>query len=217
MILFAADDHFGARSGASLYEMIKHDYAIEFHENDWSCFAGPRFPQDCDLLILNMIAGTGDVALPGSVAEEKVRQYVESGGDLLLLHGSSAAFWHWDWWRPLVGYRWVRSNDPDGVEASTHPKRPYEVTVAKCRHPLCNKLGNMQLPEDEIYINLEQTCPATVLMETTIDEGSFPQCYEARTPWNGRIVGFVPGHRKEAVQSQAMVENCRVLIDYLLS
>ena len=37
---------------------------------------------------------------------------------LLLLHGSSAAFWHWDWWRRIVGYRWVRGNDPDGIPAS---------------------------------------------------------------------------------------------------
>jgi len=217
MILFVADDHYQARPGARLYECIRDSYDIEFFENDWTGLRAPDLAERCDLLALNLIAGTGETPPPGPEAETQVRRYLENGGRLLLLHGASAAFWHWDWWRPIVGFRWVRGDDPDGFEPSTHPKRPYSVTVAKCRHPLCRILLPMDLPEDEIYTRLEQTRPATILMETTTDEGTFVQCYETTTPWGGAVLGFLPGHRQEVVQAPAFVANCRTLIDSLLA
>ena len=214
MILFAADQHYGVHPGRVLHEAIQNDYEIEFYEDDWSCFEQPDLKKKYDFLMLNMIADTCDVLPPRPEAEPNVRDYVEAGGDLLLLHGSSAAFWHWDW---IVGFRWVRGDDPDGVDRSTHPKRPFVVEVAKARHPLCNQLQELSLPEDEIYINLEQTCPALTLMTTTTDEGTFPQCYVCETSYGGAVLGYIPGHKSEVVRNPGMVANCRVLMDYLLA
>lgn len=217
MILFAADRHYDVHPGRVLYQAIQDTYAIEFHEDDWSCFEQADLKDRYDLLMLNMIAGTCDVPPPGAAAEPHVRAYVEAGGNLLLLHGSSAAFWPWDWWRPLPGFRWVRGNDPDGIPASTHPKRPYQVKVAKTRHPLCDRLQEVDLPEDEIYIELEQTCPTLTLMQTTTVEGTFPQCYLCWTPFGGTIAGYLPGHRPDVVGDPRMVANVRILLDYLLA
>lgn len=144
-----------------------------------------------------------------------VRSYLERGGDVLLLHGSSAAFWMWDWWRPLVGERWVRPNDPDGMEASTHPKKPYLVTRSKTRHPLAARLREMNLPTDEIYTNLENTCPCMRLMETHIEEGTFVQCCEAISPWGGRLVSFIPGHEPAVTSNPDLITNIVTIIDYL--
>lgn len=217
MIYFLADDHYGARPGAVLHEALCERYRIAFFENDFSCLATPEFPTDCELLVLNVIGDTCGMKPAGEDVECGVRAYLEQGKPLLLLHGASAAFWHWEWWRRIVGYRWVRGNDPDGVLASCHPTRPYRVNVAKSRHFLCRELQAMNLPEDEIYIELEQTSPAMVLLETTIDEGTFPQCWESTTPWGGRIIGLLPGHRSEVVRDQIMVSNVAALIDSLLS
>jgi hypothetical protein len=140
-----------------------------------------------------------------------------SGGNLLLLHGSSAAFWMWEWWRSIVGFRWVRGEDPDGVDPSWHPRRPYKVRVTKSRHPLCARLQEVDMPEDEVYLGLEQTSPTMTLMETTTEEGTFPMCYETITTWGGRIVGYLPGHAPEGVRHPANVANCRAIIDYLLT
>ncbi len=74
----------------------------------------------------------------------------------------------------------------------------------------------MDCPTDEIYIHLEQTSPAMVLMETTINEGTFPQCWESATPWGGRVIGLLPGHRGEVVRDTTMVANAAALIDSLL-
>ena len=119
-------------------------------------------------------------------------------------------------WRPIVGLRWVRHGDPDGTAASHHPVRPYQVVVSETRHPLCTQLADMDLPRDEVYMKLEQTCPVMVLMETTTDEGTFPQCHINQTPWGGTMIGFLPGHRKQVIRSKSVLDNCRVLINYLL-
>jgi hypothetical protein len=216
MITFIADDHYGVHPGKNIYEGIKGTYPeIAFSENDWSSFEKSDFNK-CDLLILNMIAGTCNLNPPGVEAEKNVKAHCEKGGNILLIHGSSAAFWHWDWWRPIVGHRWVRGNDPDGIVPSTHPARPYKVVISKSRHPLCAKLAEMDLPEDEIYINLEQVCPAMTIMETKTDEGTFVQCYETVTPWGGKIIGFIPGHKPEVTSSEIYLKNIKILIDYLI-
>lgn len=215
MIYFFADNHYGQRPGWNLMQCLHEDFPISFHEDDWEALASTDLAADCDLLILNLIATTGKLAAPGPEAESRVRAYVEHGGNVLMLHGSSAAFWHWDWWRPLVGFRWVRSQDPDGMAASVHPKEPFRVEVCKCRHPLCRRLQPMDLPEDEIYTQLEQTCPVWSLLQTTLASGTFVQCHEALTPWGGRMVGFLPGHRPEVVRLPALVDNVRILIDDL--
>jgi hypothetical protein len=215
VILFAADQHYGKHPGRNIHECLKDDYEIDFHEDDWTCFAQP-FADRYDLLALNLISSTCDIPPPAPECEPNVRAYVESGKPMLLLHGASAAFWQWDWWRPLVGFRWVRGEDPDGFDASSHPVRPYKVKVAKARHPLCSKLHDMFLPEDEIYTCLEETCPTWTIMETTTDEGTFPMCYECITPHGGKVIGFLPGHGKEICQDPQVIDSIRILINYLL-
>ena len=216
MILFAADNHYGTHPGRVLNEQLAGHYDIAFYEDDWSCFEDASLLGKCDLLVLNMISGCCDIPAPSEKALANVRAYCEAGGNLLLLHGASAAFWQCDWWRPIVGHRWVRGNDADGFAASTHPRQPYAVVPAKCRHPLCAKLQPMDLPEDEIYTELEQTCPTTVLMTTDVNGKTYPQCYETTTPWGGTVLSFVPGHDEAVVRRPELVANCRTLIDYLL-
>lgn len=216
MIIFAADNHYDAHPGAALSRGLMPRFDHRFMEDEWGGLADASLMSSCSLLILNLIAGTGSAPMPGSGEEQQVKAYMARGRPVLLLHGASAAFWHWTWWRPLVGFRWVRGEDPDGFQPSTHPTRPYRVEVAKCRHPLARQLRPLDLPEDEIYIRMEQTCPTMTLMETTIAEGAFPQCYVATTPWGGQVIGFLPGHRPEVAASPAVVETVSTLIRYLL-
>lgn len=214
-ILFAADNHYDTHAGRILFDNIKSEYNINFYEDDWACFNNDLLKYD--LVILNMISGSCGVAMPDPEAEKNMQKYLQSGKNLLLLHGSSAAFWQWDWWRAIVGYRWVRQDDPDGFVASWHPKKPFTVAVAKSRHPLCKKLQEVKIPHDEIYISMEQTRPTMTLMETTIEEGTFPMCYETATDWGGKIIGYIPGHAPDVVQIPENIANCQLIINYLLS
>ena len=158
MIYFFADDHYNVHPGKVIFEHLPDDRksGIRFFENDWTVLESASWLNDCELLILNLIGTTCNLPHPGPGAEKAVRQWCEKGGNILMLHGSSAAFWQWEWWRSIVGFRWVRPNDPDGVEHSTHPNKPYRLTVSKTRHVLTKSLEEIELPADEIYINMEQ-------------------------------------------------------------
>jgi len=218
VIYYFADNHFGKHPGAEIYNRLTNKEQIKFFEDDFSGMENSDFAEKCSLLILNMIGTTSGLEHPSKAAEVNIRNYLEAGGDMLLLHGSSAAFWQWDWWRTCAGLRWVRGEDPDNVESSTHPRRPFTIKVSKTRHHLCKKLVELAIPhEEEIYINLEQTNPVTVLMETRTDEGTYPQCYESETPWGGRVLCFLPGHEKETAELPAYMQNIQTLLDDLLA
>ncbi|MBI9020278.1 MAG: ThuA domain-containing protein [Verrucomicrobia bacterium] len=207
-----ADHHYGARSGWHLYNALRGDVAdLHFFEDDLSVLSNGSAMQQCRLLVLNRLAGE----TLSDEAELNVKAYLEQGGNILLLHCGSAAFEQWVWWRKLVGLRWVRPDDPAEVAASSHPVRSYQVRVVNRDHPLRSRLQEMSLPDDEIYIHLEQVCPVTCLMETTTEEGTFCQCCECVTPWGGRIVSFLPGHAEGAVKTPALVHNVLQLVDYL--
>lgn len=218
MIYFFADDHYEAHPGRVIYEHLPQELKSQIHfcENNWSVLESGVWLKDCDLLVLNLIGTTCNIPHPGAGAESAVLKWCQKGGAVLMLHGASAAFWEWAWWRKLVGFRWVRQNDPDGVAPSTHPKKPYSLTIAKTRHPLTKMLEPIDLPTDEIYINMEQVCPAVTIMETHIEEGTFPQCTEAVSPWNGKLVNFIPGHSPEVTANPKLVRNIATIIEYLL-
>lgn len=215
MIAFFADNHYDARPGYHLAKALEPDHDISFHEDDLTALPSLLGRKDCSLLILNWISDTGDNPHPGEEIERPLKAYLEAGRPLLLIHGGSAAFAKWAWWREIVGLRWVRPNDPDGFAPSTHPVRPYDITLSKTRHPLAKKLQPISLPTDEIYINLEQTAPVNILMETHTEEGTFPQAYITRSPWDGLIGGFIPGHSSDAFESQELLADVRAFIEFL--
>ena len=217
MIGFFADNHYGVHPGKVIFEHLPAELQQKtaFFEDDWSDMETPGFAGKYDLLILNMIGDTCNVPHPAPAAEKEVRQYLENGGSMLLLHGAGAAFWQWEWWRNIVGFRWVRPNDPDKVEASYHPVKPYSLRLCKSRHPLMEKLQAVELPGDEIYAKLEQVSPAHILMDTAIEEGVFPQCFEAVTPWGGKLVHFIPGHSPEVTSNPVIISNICAIINYL--
>ena len=218
MIYFFSDSHFDTHCGANLYNQFPAELKARtvFTENQWDILEQGDWERDCELLILNMIGTTCDQPHAGSNAEAAVRRYVERGGNILMLHGSSAAFWHWSWWRELCGFRWVRPNDPDNVERSVHPVRTFTTYAAKSRHVLIGKLQEFTLADDEIYIRCEQTLPMTVLMETNTDEGIYPQCVECINPYGGRQIIFLPGHKAASFANKEFIANNLVLINYLL-
>lgn len=217
MIYFFADNHYHAHPGKVIFDHLPETLKsnIFFAEDDWSVLEQGDWVKNCELLILNLIGDTCGIPHPGRGAERSVKEYCERGGNLLLLHGSSAAFWQWDWWRPIVGERWVRPGDPDGFEPSTHPKKPYLVKRAKTRHVLASRLQDMNLPEDEIYTCLEHTCPTVSLLETTIEEGTFVQCCETVSPWGGKIVSFIPGHDAAVTSNPVLISNLTAILHYL--
>ena len=219
MIFFFADDHYQTRAGARIFGNLPGDLRCRsvFRENDFSLLESGAWECSCELLVLHLIGGTCSLPHPGPGAEAAVRRYCARKGPMLLLHGSSAAFWQWPWWRRITGMRWVRPKDPDGVERSVHPSASCRVRLSKYRHTLTAQLVPFELPEDEIYTALEQTGPLWTLMECDVNGRTFPQCTESFTPWGGRVINFLPGHRAECVNSPGLTADAELLCRYLLS
>ena len=134
MIYFFADDHYNAHCGKNIFEHLPEQIRKKtvFAENDWTILESGKWLDDCELLILNLIGTTCNLPHPGQGAEQAVRSWCERGGNILLLHGSSAAFWQWDWWRKIVGFRWVRPGDPDGVFRPRIQSSLMRSVCAKC-------------------------------------------------------------------------------------
>ena len=218
MIYFFADDHYGTHAGRCLYGQLPMELRrrVVFTENDWDLLESERWVDDCELLILHCIAGTCGQPLPGDGAETAVKVYLARGGNVLLLHGSSAAFWHWPWWRRIVGLRWVRENDPDGATPSTHPHSPCRVETVPSEHPLSKALKPFDLEEDEVYINLQEEGPVTLLMTAEVDGKTYPQCFEAQSASGSRIVSFLPGHLEANVRKPTLVANVAMLVGDLV-
>jgi hypothetical protein len=216
MIYFFSDNHYETRDGFCLYEKIKYDYSIKFFEDDISALAGKEFLQDCSLLIVNLICGTGKLEIPGKEIEIPLKEYCMSGRPLFLVHSGSAAFWQWEWWRKLTGLRWVRENDPEGKEPSVHPVKDFSVVPAKGNNKLIKELKGFELKNDEIYTKLEKTQPVDVLMETTIEEGTFPMAFVLKNEWGGKVLGFLPGHKPESFENAELIHDVKAIINYAL-
>ena len=214
-ILFIADHHYNSFPGRHLAPAFE-GHEVSFFQDDFSELSSSSLCDDYDLMVLNCIADTCNNPLPGNEAEEQVKAWVQAGKPIFLLHGSSAAFWHWPWWRQIVGWRWVRPEDPNGIERSTHPVRPFSVQPAKSSHPLAAELKKLDLPSDEIYIHLEQVCPSWTLMETQTDEGTFPMAHLHQLPQGSYIGAFLPGHAKEVTTHPDVHFNIRRIADWLL-
>ncbi len=217
MLYFFADDHYETHAGRCLHEQLPAELRAHtvFTENDWAVLEGGGWDADCELLILHCIGGTCGQPLPAGGAELAVKRYLARGGNILLLHGSSAAFWHWSWWRRIVGLRWVRPNDPDGVTPSTHPHAPCRVVPVPSDHPLSRRLKPFGLVEDEVYINLQKVTPVTVLMTTEVAGKTYPQCFETRLESGSRVLSFLPGHLEVNVRNPILAEDVALLVQEL--
>ena len=218
MIFFFSDNHYNTHAGRNIFQNFPEDLKkrTAFFEDDFSVLEDGSWEKKCTLLVLHLIGGTCSLPHPGAGAEKAVKNYCEQGGNMLLLHGSSAAFWQWQWWRSITGLRWARPNDPDQVDRSTHPQGICSVKVCKCRHELSERLIPFELPEDEVYTSLEQTRPAMFLMEGWVNGENSPQCSESHTPWGGKVINFIPGHKEICVNTPELSANIEILLRYLL-
>lgn len=216
MDLLIADNHFGKHPARIIRQELADGHGIDFRffEDDLTSFLDIS-PGSVDLLALHLIGDTSGIAHAGIEVEKWVQEYLRPGKPLLLLHGSSAAFSKWAWWRRMVGFRWVRKEDPDGLAPSTHPIVPARMARTKTVHPLAARLRDFDMPEDELYINLAYEGPTWVLMEASYEGRSFPMCYECRSSHGGTIVGWLPGHREPTLRHPDFLHNTAEIVRYL--
>ena len=212
--LFLSDNHYKSYGGRALAAALSHDFEFEFLEDDYGDHLSKLNLGKFDLLVTSAVGGTPGAPHAPLEVESRVRQWLESGVPIVLIHGGSATFWKWAWWRRMVGLRWVRCNDPDNVLPSSHPITAYSLSRASEGDTAEPRLEPMDVPEDELYINLETTRPFRVLLETNFKGQTFPQAYVSSGPNERTVLGYLPGHRSDLAGHPTTVENISRLIRF---
>ena len=55
------------------------------------------------------------------------------------------------------------------------------------------------------------------MLETKIEEGTFPMAFISRNDWGGNVAGFLPGHKADAFENRSLVDNIGAIIEFLLN
>lgn len=216
-ILFLADNHYGSLGGRNIHQALRDRFPFHFVEDsDYVDYLEAGDLERHSALVTCAIGSTCDIPHASDKAGLALRKWLETGVPVVLLHGGSASFWKWDWWRRMVGLRWVRGQDPDGVEASFHPVEPYSLQATSSSHPLAQRLRSFDVPEDEIYLKLEQTLPLEVLLETEYDGVRYPMAYATTSTWNNPVFGYLPGHHSQAVLHPSNLANIEAILTFAL-
>lgn len=193
-IVFFADRHYGSYVGRVQADILDGFADVIYIEEDYAALAEALHRNPGSILAVNAIAATPGHPELTPEAEAAVKSHLEKGNDLWVLHGGSAAFWPWKWWRDAMKVRWVRDNDPDGTEPSWHPVEPYSVDVTPIGAARVPGLESWNVPKDELYVGLAQQEGVEVWCSASFEGRDWPQVYCHLSPWNGRVFGWIPGH-----------------------
>ncbi len=201
MILFA-DRHYGTHAGRWIAGHLSDLTDVVFVEEDYDALIRAIHDRPGEALAFHAIFATpGNESMPPEM-ESVIRTHLDGGADVWILHGGSAAFWPWTWWRQLMRVRWVRKDDEDVSTPSWHPVIPYRIEVTDTGEARCPGLESLDLPEDELYVNLHQSGDIETWMTAEYEGVAWPQVYTHPGLSGGTVYGWIPGHKPEVIRSE---------------
>ena len=129
---------------------------------------------------------------------QNLRDFVESGKGVVVLHHAIADFQNWDWWwKEVVAGRYVLKADPP-LPASSYLHGVEEVVTPKPGHAITNGLPQMRL-FDETYKQVWHAANVTVLL-TSDHATSDPDIAWVSPYAKSRVVYIQPGHERETCE-----------------
>jgi type 1 glutamine amidotransferase len=136
----------------------------------------------------------------GAKGRENLRQSVEGGKGLMLVHFACGAFQEWPEFRDIVARVWdpkLRAHDPRG---------PFRVEITDARHPITEGLKALDA-DDELYTCLAGDKPIEVLAKATskVDKKDYPMAFVAAAG-KGRVYQCLLGHDVKAMQMPGVGE-----------
>ncbi|MEM0966330.1 MAG: Gfo/Idh/MocA family oxidoreductase [Verrucomicrobiota bacterium] len=128
---------------------------------------------------------------------EALRDWIEVGKPVLMLHSSIGAYPDWDDFQRWCGLVWEW-----GV--SDHPYQSTNLQMTEAGHGLFS-FEEAWVPEDEIYTRLKKVSDVEPLLTSLVDGESVTRSWINKDFPN--IVGFDPGHT-DAIWRLPLVEEC---------
>jgi len=167
---------------------------------DPKSLAGPDLAQ-YDAIVLHFM--NWELPDPGPEARATLKQFVEGGKGLVLVHFACGAFQGWDEFRNLAGRSYdpkLRPHDPFGA---------FRVEIANKEHPITKGLQPFETT-DELYTCLTGDRPIDVLAtaKSKVDSKDYPMAF-AFSYGKGRVFHSPLGHDAAAFGNPPVAELMR--------
>ena len=139
---------------------------------------------------------------PNDKAKENLKQFVDRGGGLVLMHFACGAFGEWKEFENLAGRVWDRKNSHD-------PRGPFRVEVVNPKHPITQQMKSFDT-DDELYICLSGDHPVELLSKARSKKTgqNHPMAFTLEYG-KGRIFHTPLGHDARAIQMPGTAELLR--------
>ncbi len=178
---------------ASLYSVFEHQSDIRVNTDPHPVAFRADLREKYDVIVLyDMIQD-----LP-EVQKKHLRNFVESGKGLVVLHHAIANYQDWEWWwKDVVGGRYLLKDAPElGMKASTY-KHDVDLGIEPSgKHPILKGLSSAWM-RDETYKGMWRA-PGTQVLLTT-KHATSDEALAWISPYAKSKVVFVQlGHGREA-------------------
>lgn len=185
-----------------------HTHEISFYhvfdaDNDFRITVNPHpsayqsdLRPDTDVLILYDLADT-----TGEHDRQNLRNFLESGKGMVVLHHALADNQKWPWWyEDVVGGRYLMA--PDGDQPASKFREGVALKIRKVgRHPVTEGVGDFDIL-DEVYNQFWLSPKVQVLLEAKHPESQGPVAWIS--PYSkSRVVYIQLGHGREAHENPA--------------
>lgn len=139
---------------------------------------------------------------PNDKAKENLRNFVERGGGMVMVHFACGAFQDWPEFRNLAGRIYDRTNTHD-------PRGPFTVELVNTNHTITHGMASFGV-DDELYICLVGEKPIEVLAtaRSKITKRDHPMAF-VQSYGKGRVFQTPLGHDVKALRSGRTLELIR--------
>jgi len=126
----------------------------------------------------------------------RLRDFVESGKGIVVLHHAIADYQTWEWWhKEVVGGKYLLKTE-GGMPASTYIHGEEQCVRVVAKHPITARLGTMHL-WDETYKGMWISPDVTVLLRSDNPTSDGPVAWVSPYP-KSRVVYIQLGHGESA-------------------
>jgi uncharacterized protein len=186
------------QTAPALKQLLEKDPRLKVRVvEDPEALASPKLKQ-WDAVVLHFM--NWEKPSPGAQARANLKEFLESGKGVMLVHFACGAWQDWPEFKNLVGRAWdpkLRGHDPHGK---------FTVEIADPDHPIMKGMSPFETT-DELYTCLAGDTPIHVVAKarSKVDGKDYPMAF-VLTVGKGRVFHSVLGHDLLAVTNSDVPE-----------
>jgi type 1 glutamine amidotransferase len=188
--------HHWKETSPALRAVLENDKRLEVRIVDDLEFLASDVVFDYDVLLLHF--KNYDTPKRAEQVQGNLRQFVQAGGGLVLVHFACGAFEDWPGYLDLAGRVW------DKNKRAHDPRGPFTVTMIDRQHPVTQGIADFEI-DDELYTCLGGDRPIHVLAtaRSKVDGEDYPMAFVHQCG-KGRVFHTVLGHDVKALTASGL-------------